>query len=159
MVILGEDGYNLHLQFTPELANDWKNAMLASVEVPYLLQRVMTSMNASQLESKIWLVQTLKALDNKPLVEIPQNSKIDWMVSAKDMKQIIDIHSKQSLKGRPSAVCLAIHESSAHEHFNKYNEVLSYVDNLIKGESKVKVRYATVNTVRNKFLEYWEKND
>ena len=65
MVILGEDGYNLHLQFTPELANDWKNAMLASVEVPYLLQRVMTSMNASQLESKIWLVQTLKALDNK----------------------------------------------------------------------------------------------
>ena len=101
----------------------------------------------------------LKALDNKPLVEIPQNSKIDWMVSAKDMKQIIDIHTKQSLKGRPSAVCLAIHESSAHEHFNKYNEVLSYVDNLIKGEYKVKVRYATVNTVRDKFLEYWEKND
>ena len=27
-----------------------------------------------------------------------------------------------------------------------------------KGEYKVKVRYATVNTVRDKFLEYWKKN-
>ena len=31
MVIFGEDGYNLHLQFTPDLANDWKNAMFAGM--------------------------------------------------------------------------------------------------------------------------------
>ena len=70
MVILGEDGYNLHLQFTPDLANDWKNAMFAGMlssdelttgNHQYLLQRVLDSMNASQ----IWLVQSQKALDNK----------------------------------------------------------------------------------------------
>ena len=75
MVILGEDGYNLHLQFTPDLANDWKNAMfagmLSSSELTtgshqYLLQRVLDSMNASQLESKLWLVQTLVELKIKP---------------------------------------------------------------------------------------------
>ena len=75
MVIFGEDGYNLHLQFTPDLANDWKNAMfagmLSSSELTtgshqYLLQRVLDSMNASQLESKLWLVQTLVELKIKP---------------------------------------------------------------------------------------------
>ena len=75
MVILGEDGYNLHLQFTPDLANDWKNAMFAGMlssdelttgSHQYLLQRVLDSMNASQLESKMWLVQTLMELKIKP---------------------------------------------------------------------------------------------
>ena len=75
MVIFGEDGYNLHLQFTPELANDWKNAMFAGMmssselstgNYQYLLQRVLDSMNASQLESKLWLVETLKQLDIEP---------------------------------------------------------------------------------------------
>ena len=33
MVSITEDGYNVHLQFTPDLANDWKNAMLASSEL------------------------------------------------------------------------------------------------------------------------------
>ena len=101
----------------------------------------------------------LKALDKNPLVEIPQNSKIDWMVSANDMKHIIDIHTKQSLKGKPTAVCLAIHESSAHEHFKKYNEVLDYVDYLMKEDSEFKIRYTTVNTVRDKFLKYWKNTD
>ena len=75
MVIFGEDGYNLHLQFTPDLANDWKNAMFAGMlssdelttgNHQYLLQRVLDSMNASQLESKMWLVQTLVELKIKP---------------------------------------------------------------------------------------------
>ena len=81
------------------------------------------------------------------------------MVSANDMKQIIDIHTKQALKGQPSAVCLAIHEGSAHEHFRKYNEVLDYVDHLMNEEGEFKISYTTVNTVRNKFLEYWKKSD
>ena len=68
MVSIAEDGYNVHLQFTPDLANDWKNAMLASSELAvgnyhYLTRRVLDSMNASQLESKLWLVQTLEKFD------------------------------------------------------------------------------------------------
>ena len=71
MVSIAEDGYNVHLQFTPDLANDWKNAMLASSELAvgnyhYLTRRVLDSMNASQLESKLWLVQTLEKFDVQP---------------------------------------------------------------------------------------------
>ena len=71
MVSITEDGYNVHLQFTPDLANDWKNAMLASSELAvgnyhYLTRRVLDSMNASQLESKLWLVQTLEKFDVQP---------------------------------------------------------------------------------------------
>lgn len=71
MVSIAEDGYNVHLKFTPGLANDWKNAMLASSELAvgnyqYLTRRVLDSMNASQLESKLWLVSTLEELDIKP---------------------------------------------------------------------------------------------
>ena len=71
MVSITEDGYNVHLQFTPDLANDWKNAMLASSELAvgnyhYLTRRVLGSMNASQLESKLWLVQTLEKFDVQP---------------------------------------------------------------------------------------------
>jgi len=61
----------VNLQFTPELANDWKNAMLASSELNagnyhYMTRRVLDSMNASQLESKLWLVETLEKLDVQP---------------------------------------------------------------------------------------------
>jgi len=71
MVSIAEDGYNVHLKFTPKLANDWKNAMLASSELAvgnyqYLTRRVLDSMNASQLESKLWLVSTLQEFDIKP---------------------------------------------------------------------------------------------
>ena len=71
MVSIAEDGYTVHLKFTPDLANDWKNAMLASSELAvgnyqYLTRRVLDSMNASQLESKLWLVETLQKIDVKP---------------------------------------------------------------------------------------------
>lgn len=52
-----------YLKFTPELANDWKNALSASE--PYVLKRVMDSMNQSQLESKLWIIQELIKLDLK----------------------------------------------------------------------------------------------
>jgi len=62
---------NMNLQFTPELANDWKNAISSGVNLEvgnyqYLTKRVFDSMNASQLESKLWLVETLKKLDVQP---------------------------------------------------------------------------------------------
>ena len=71
MVNIVTDGYNVHLKFTPELANDWKGAISASSELTvgnyrYLTKRVLDSMNASQLESKLWLVQTLEKFDVQP---------------------------------------------------------------------------------------------
>jgi hypothetical protein len=53
-----------YLKFTPELANDWKNALSSSE--PYLFKRVMDSMNQSQLESKLWIIQELIKLKIKP---------------------------------------------------------------------------------------------
>ena len=49
-----------YLKFTPELAHDWKNALSSSE--PYLFKRVMDSMNQSQLESKLWIVNELSEL-------------------------------------------------------------------------------------------------
>ena len=53
-----------YLKFTPNLANDWKNAL--STSESYVFKRVMDSMNESQLESKLWLVQELVKLNIKP---------------------------------------------------------------------------------------------
>jgi hypothetical protein len=53
-----------YLKFTPELANDWKNALSSSE--PYLFKRVMDSINQSQLESKLWIIQELIKLEIKP---------------------------------------------------------------------------------------------
>jgi len=53
-----------YLKFTPELAHDWKNALSSSE--PYLLKRVLDSMNRSQLESKLWIIQELIKLEIKP---------------------------------------------------------------------------------------------
>ena len=47
-----------NLKFTPELAHDWKNAL--SDTQSYIHRRVLDSMNASQLESKLWLIQELR---------------------------------------------------------------------------------------------------
>ena len=71
MVNIVTDGYNVHLKFTPELANDWKGAISASSELTVgnyrdLTKRVLDSMNSSQLESKLWLVETLKTFDVQP---------------------------------------------------------------------------------------------
>jgi len=71
MVKIVSEDQNVNLQFTPELANDWKNAMLASSELTsgnyhYVTRRVLDSMNASQLESKLWLVETLEKFDVQP---------------------------------------------------------------------------------------------
>jgi len=54
----------VYLKFTPNLANDWKNAL--STSESYVFKRVMDSMNESQLESKLWLIQELVKLNIKP---------------------------------------------------------------------------------------------
>ena len=99
----------------------------------------------------------IKAADGQPLVEIPQNAKIDWMVSAGGMKRIIGLHVEKAKAGQPTAVCLAIHKGSAHEQFKKYDEVLDHVDRLIRKNKAVTFRYATVSAVRYQFLRLWQK--
>lgn len=49
-----------YLKFTPELAHDWKNALSSSES--YLYERVLVSMNQSQLESKLWIINELSEL-------------------------------------------------------------------------------------------------
>jgi len=71
MVAIAAEGHNVHLEFRPKLAEDWKNAISAGVNLEignyqYLTKRVFDSMNASQLESKIWLVETLEKFDVQP---------------------------------------------------------------------------------------------
>jgi hypothetical protein len=53
-----------YLKFTPELAHDWKNAL--STSEPYVFKRVLDSMNRSQLESKLWIIQELIKLEIEP---------------------------------------------------------------------------------------------
>ena len=79
------------------------------------------------------------------------------MVTAEDMKMIINHHVRFAKNGSSTAVCLAIHEGSADRYFTKFNDVLEYVDDLSENlKAKVKVRYATVSQVRAKFIEYWK---
>ena len=53
-----------YLKFTPELAQIGKTHYHRSE--PYLLKRVLDSMNQSQLESKLWIIQELIKLEIKP---------------------------------------------------------------------------------------------
>ena len=49
-----------YLKYTPELANDWKNAFSHTKKsMPYVFDRVVTSCNASQLQSKLWIIREL----------------------------------------------------------------------------------------------------
>ena len=49
-----------YLKYTPELANDWKNAFsYTKKSMPYVFDRVVTSCNASQLQSKLWIIKEL----------------------------------------------------------------------------------------------------
>ena len=95
--------------------------------------------------------------DGRPLVEIPQTCKIDWMVSAEDMKVIFKQHLAIAGEGKPTAVCLAIHETNGEEHFSKYDEVLSYIDNHIRTHGKPRVRYVTASELRSEFLGLWRR--
>ena len=96
--------------------------------------------------------------DGRDLVEIPQTCKIDWMVSAEDMKAIFRHHLAVATDGKPTAICFAIHETSGNEHFSKYDEVLSDVDQYAIG-SKPRVRYVTTTELRTEFLRHWQNSD
>ena len=55
-----------YLKFTPELANDWKNALNSTeTSMPYVFKRVMDSLNSSQLQSKLWVIEELNRIEIK----------------------------------------------------------------------------------------------
>ena len=43
-------------------------------------------------------------------------------------------HLALAREGRPTAVCLAIHETSGEEHFAKYDDVLNYIDKYVRAD-------------------------
>ncbi|MDG2384897.1 MAG: hypothetical protein P8N76_24720 [Pirellulaceae bacterium] len=95
----------------------------------------------------------ISAIDKQPLVEIPQTCKIDWMVSAEDMKIIFKEHLAMARKGTTTAICLAIHETSSEEQFNKFHEVLRYIDEHINSGSQPQVKYITTAELRDRILQ------
>jgi len=99
----------------------------------------------------------IKVADGKSLVEIPQTCKIDWMVSADDMKAIFKYHLAIAREGQPTAVCLAIHETSGEEHFAKYDDVLNYTDEHVRADGAPSVRYVTASELRSEFLGHWRQ--
>jgi len=90
----------------------------------------------------------LLAADHKPLVELPQTCKIDWMVTDEDMKVIFKEHLAIARGGNTTAVCLAIHETGGAAYVAKYDEVLAYIDEHIASRSKPNVRYVTAAELR-----------
>jgi len=95
----------------------------------------------------------ISAIDKQPLVEIPQTCKIDWMVSAEDMKIIFKEHLAIARQGTTTAICLAIHETSSEENFDKFHQVLGYIDEHIHSDSQPQVKYITTAELRDRILE------
>ena len=89
--------------------------------------------------------------DQGTLYEIPQTCKIDWMVTAADMKSIIQAHLARALAGTPSAVCIAMHDTLADSNEVKFDEVLDFID-LIRATSPVPTHYVTAAELRQAFL-------
>jgi hypothetical protein len=87
------------------------------------------------------------------LLEIPQTCKIDWMVSAQDMKNIFREHYALAQAGEPMAICFALHIDNACAEFAKFNEVLTFVDSYMLAKG-VSVRYATLSEVKSYFYPF-----
>ena len=98
----------------------------------------------------------IAAADGQPLVELPQTCKIDWMVSADDMKTIFRRHLAIARGGQSTAVCLAIHESSGKRYFAKFDEVLTSIDQRIQSQTSPPIRYMTASELRDEFLARWQ---
>lgn len=90
--------------------------------------------------------------DEQPLIEVPQTCKIDWMVSSVDLKTIISDHLQLARHGVPTAVCLALHETSAAEHLDKFDDALDFVDQKRHNDQQIPIRYVTLSELRQRFL-------
>jgi len=64
-----------YIKYTPELANDWKQAAAdVKKDYPHQFRRTLDASTESQLKSKLWLVNTLKELAMDSL--IPDNPRV-----------------------------------------------------------------------------------
>jgi len=132
-----------------------------------MLQQFLRRIQALLLLNRVsqqTILPTLRApyisvADGQPLVEIPQTCKIDWMVSTDDIKAIFKHHLEIARAGKPTAVCLAIHEISAEEHFSKYDEVLNYIDKRARVGKKPRIQYVTASELRTALLRQWRQAD
>lgn len=89
--------------------------------------------------------------DLGPLYEIPQTSKIDWMLSASDMQGIFLDHYNLALSGTPTAVSFAMHEELAAGEWSKFDTVLDYVAQM-QAAGGAPVIYVTAAELREAFL-------
>lgn len=87
------------------------------------------------------------------LLEVPQTGKIDWMVSAEQMKEIFRRHLKIARSGTTTAVCFAMHEEHAAQYLEKYDEVLTFVDGFLGPKKTPLVRYVTCSQLRATYLD------
>ena len=94
----------------------------------------------------------LLAHDGMPLVEIPQTCKIDWMMTAEEMKVVIKQHLAIAQAVEKSAVCLAIHETGGAAHCAKFDEVLRYIDDYRTSKREPIVKYVTASQLREAFV-------
>jgi len=86
-----------------------------------------------------------------PLIELPQVGKINNKISYYDMVDIYLEHYAIASAGRPTAVCLAIHEFDAFSYCPTYDNVLSFIEEHSEG-GDVPVVFATASEIREAFL-------
>ncbi|MCZ6596063.1 MAG: hypothetical protein O7B99_00325 [Planctomycetota bacterium] len=90
--------------------------------------------------------------DQGPLLEIPQVCKIDWMVTAAEMKTIFLDQYAVAIAGTPTAVALAMHDTLAAGEQAKFDEVLDLIDTLEAGFGQAPVHYVTAAELRAAWL-------
>ncbi|MAE77975.1 MAG: hypothetical protein CMJ85_14020 [Planctomycetes bacterium] len=114
----------------------------------------VTEMTRPYLVSKTSILPAGKppylACSRGPLMELVQTCKIDWMVTAAEMKAVFDRHVAVAANGTSTVVCLSFHEESASANFTKFDDVLTHIDAALNG--KTSVAYATASQIREAFL-------
>jgi len=89
--------------------------------------------------------------EDGPLIEIPQNCKNESKMSLGDMIEVYLGHYAIALAGRPTAVCMELHDISAGNYWVTYDSVLSYIEEHSDG-GDVPVVFATASEVREALL-------
>jgi len=86
-------------------------------------------------------------------LEIPQTCKIDWMLDTRQLLVIVQQHLDLANKGRTTAICLALHETSAAEHLDKFDAALTLLDRHRAIPNAPSVQYVTASELRLAFLK------
>ena len=104
-----------YLKLTPELVNDWKNALLASE--PYVFKRVMDSMNQSQ-DNRIDSKSVEKDFGFESEGVTTNNSKSLWVGGGYSLFGF-NIRSDKSYEYKRNSISLS-HSQSLHKNFDLF---------------------------------------